>query len=87
MAAHKRTKSRSRLIRFPEVEGKIVQRVEIDPNAEVISIMFQDRTVLSFDLEPDLAVFPELSDFKTGNWRGIRRWPQIQRGTSIVKWP
>jgi hypothetical protein len=35
-----------------------------------ITILFQDKIALSFDLEPRRTVFPELSDWKTGNWRG-----------------
>jgi hypothetical protein len=59
---------------FPQVKGKIVESVEIDADVNAITILFQDKTALSFKLEPGLTVFPELSDWKTGNWRGIKRW-------------
>jgi len=63
-----------------------VESVEIDPDVEVISILFADKTVLSFDLDARLVVFPELSDWKTGNWRGIKRWHPLRSKPSIVSW-
>lgn len=90
MAAHKRTHSRKRrtsLLHFPEVKGKVVESVEIDPGLQAIVILFQDKTALSFDLDPGLTVFPELSDWKTGNWRGIKRWPALQSKPGMVSWP
>jgi len=89
MAAHKRThspKRRTSSLHFPEVKGKIVESVEIDAAVQAITILFQDKTALSFDLEPSLTVFPELSDFKTGNWRGVKRWPAVHSKLSIVSW-
>jgi copper chaperone CopZ len=89
MAAHKRTHARKRrtsFLRFPEVKGKIVESVEIDPAVQAITIVFQDKTALSFDLEPSLTVFPELSVSKTGNWRGIKRWPAVRSKLSIISW-
>jgi hypothetical protein len=80
-------KSRRQLTYFREVKGKIVERVEIDPDLNAITILFQDKTALSFDLEPRLTVFPELSDWKTGNWRGIKRWKAIHSKASMVSWP
>jgi len=89
MADQKRTRSRKRrsrdYLRFPEVKGKIVERVEIDPEAEAVVIVFQDHTVLSFDIDPHVLVYPELSDWKSGNWKGIKRWPSVQSRGSIVR--
>jgi copper chaperone CopZ len=82
-----RTKSPRQLTYFREVKGKIVENVEIDPDLNAITILFQDKTALSFDLEPRLTVFPELSDWKTGNWRGIKRWRAIHSKISMVSWP
>jgi hypothetical protein len=39
---------------------------------DAITILFQDKTALSFALNPRLGVFPELSDWKNGNWLGIK---------------
>ena len=78
---------RSNFTRFPEVKGKIVESVEVDPDVQAVVILFKDRTALSFDLEPCLTVFPELSDWKTGNWKGIKRWPALHSKISMVRWP
>jgi hypothetical protein len=91
LAAPKANRSRKKRSRnfmyFREVKGKIVERVEIDPDLNAITILFQDKTALSFDLEPRLTVFPELADWKTGNWRGIKRWQAIHSKISMVSWP
>ncbi len=81
MAVSKGTHSRIKRKRnaFPEVKGKIVDAVELMPaeNGYSIGIMFQDRTYLSFDVEPCVTVFPELSDWKTKNYKPLKRWPTI----------
>jgi hypothetical protein len=91
MVDPKRRNSRKRrtrqFTRFPEVKGKIVESVEIDPDVQAVVILFKDRTALSFDLDPCLTVFSELSDWKTGNWKGIKRWPALHSRISMVKWP
>jgi hypothetical protein len=78
MAKSKGTHSRKKRTRnaFPEIKGKIVESVELDPseNGYVIGIMFQDRTYLSFDVEPYITIFPELSDWKTKNYKPLKRW-------------
>ena len=90
MADHKRNRSHKRdtsdFLRFPEVMGKIVETVEVDPHLEAITIVFQDKTALSFILEPLLAVFPEFSGWKRGERRTIKRWRQLQSKASIVSW-
>lgn len=95
MAENKRKRSReghtSRLTRFPEVKGKIVDVIEIDDDAAAISIVFQDKTLLSFDLDHGLTVYPELSQYKTGqrktgDWHTIKRWPAVRSSPSMVKW-
>jgi hypothetical protein len=86
MATRKRTHSpvqRSR--RFAGVRGKIVERVEID--AEVIGIYFQDKTALTFDVESINIIYPELSDWRTGNMRSIKKWPAVRSKPSMLSWP
>ena len=85
--ANPRKRGSSNFTRFPEVKGKIVESVEVDPDVQAVVILFKDRTALSFDLDPRLTVFPELSDWKTGNWKGIKRWPALHSKISMVKWP
>jgi hypothetical protein len=91
MANSKRTRSRPRrssdLLNFPEVQGKIVDQVEVDPDAQAVTILFRDKTVLSFDLDFYSVIFPELSDWKTGDWQGIKRWRPLCSRPSMVKWP
>jgi hypothetical protein len=81
MAVSKVTHSRRKRKRnaFPEIKGKIVEGVEIMPgeNGYSIGIMFQDRTFLSFDVEPYLTVSPELSDWKSKNYRPLKRWQTV----------
>lgn len=89
--ADNKPKRRSRpqttyLTRFPEVEGKTVESVEIDTEATAIVILFQDNTALSFDLDPGFSVFPELRRRRKGDWHKIKRWPEIQSAPSVVKW-
>jgi hypothetical protein len=81
MAKSKVTRSRrKRKNGFPEIKGKIVEGVELMPteNGYSIGIMFQDRTFLSFDVEPYITIFPELSDWKTHNYKPLKRWPTLQ---------
>jgi hypothetical protein len=83
---HSRKKRSRRFLHFPQVKGKIVASVEVDPDVQAITILFQDKTALSFDLDPRLVVFPELSNWKTGNWRGIKRWRPLHSKPSMVSW-
>jgi hypothetical protein len=79
MAANKRTRSRvSRKPAFPEVKGKIVERVEVSTaNGCSIGILFQDRTYLAFDVDPFLRITPDFSDWKTGNYKPLKRWRPV----------
>jgi hypothetical protein len=68
MTKNKRTVRRRRSsesLHFPEVKGKIVEQVTVDPNAQAVTILFQDNTLLSFDVDSRHYIFPELSDYKT----------------------
>jgi len=82
MADNKVTRSRNRRKRsaFHEVNGKTVESIELKPteNGYSIGIMFRDRTFLSFDVEPYITVFPELSDWKTENYKPLKRWPIVR---------
>jgi hypothetical protein len=82
LADTKVTRSRKRRKRpaFPEVKGKIIEGVEIDAsdNGCTIGILFQDRTYISFDVEAALTIMPELSDWKTENYKPLKRWPIVR---------
>jgi hypothetical protein len=43
-----------------------------------IGIMFKDRTYLAFDVEPFLRITPDYSDWKTHNYKRIKRWPPLR---------
>jgi hypothetical protein len=74
MAKKKRT-PKSKILRFPEVRGKIVAEVEVD--SSTILILFADGLALSFNIEASHAVFPELSKRKSGNWTPVKKWKAV----------
>jgi hypothetical protein len=70
---------------FPEVKGKKIQTVElfVSPDGEcIIDIGFQDKTSLSFDVEPCVVIKPELADWKTGEYKPLKRWRRIHTRSS-----
>ena len=81
MAANKTTRSRRRrkVLRFPQTKGKIVADVELStsPEYSVMDIRFQDKTALSFSIEPCFQIVPVLADWKTGDRRLLKRWQPV----------
>lgn len=75
----KRPRSSRKRPAFTEVKGKVVERVEFSTSRDdcVIGIFFQDRTYLSFDLDPFVRITPDFSDWKTGNYKPLKRWPPV----------
>jgi hypothetical protein len=69
-----------RFHRFEEAQGKPLDYIEFFTAGEYhsIAVCFQDKTVMHFVIEPGFTVEPEYSDWKTGNWRRIKRWPLIR---------
>jgi hypothetical protein len=91
LAAHKVTRSRRRkkvsyrrVLRFPQIKGKIITDVELSasPDYYVVDIRFQDKTSLTFAIEPCVMVMPELANWKTGNYRPLKRWQPIHSRSS-----
>jgi hypothetical protein len=77
MAASKSTRSRKRRTRqFPQAKGKIIADVELSlsPEYRAVDIRFQDKTSLTFDIEPCFRITPVLADWKTGDRRLLKRW-------------
>jgi hypothetical protein len=64
---------------FAQFKGKIVEDVEVSATDDgaAIGIMFEDRTYLSFDVDMGVSILPELSSFKTGEYRPLKRWRPI----------
>jgi hypothetical protein len=66
--------------KFPEVKGKIVHDVEVNITDYgcAIGIMFQDRTYLCFEVDiGGLTVLPDMSSWKSGNYKPMKRWRAI----------
>jgi hypothetical protein len=88
MAVSKRTKNKlyRRVLKFPQARGKTIERVELDVSSDyyIIDIRFQDKTTLSFELEPCVSVFPEISNWKTGEYKPIKRWRPVHSRSSRV---
>jgi hypothetical protein len=78
MAKSKGNRGTSRK-QFKQFKGKVVERVEVSTMSQdwAIGILFQDRTYLSFDIEMGITILPELSSFKSGEYRPLKRWRAI----------
>ncbi len=76
-----------RFYRFEEIKGKLVDFVEVFTAGEyhAIDVRFQDKTALHFVINPGFIVETEYADWKTGNWRPIKRWPLIHSETHRIK--
>jgi hypothetical protein len=46
-----------------------------------IDVRFQDKTAMHFFVEPGFTLEGEYADWKTGNWRLIKRLPLIRSAT------
>jgi len=85
MADKKRTRSRARkkgyqrVLEFPEAKGKTISeaRLSVSPDYYLVEMRFTDKTVLHFDLEPCIHGSPELVDWKTGNYKLLKRWQPV----------
>ena len=82
MAVNKGTRSRKR--RKPDpfavVRGKVVERIEVSmlQHDIAIGILFKDRTYLGFDIDPFIRITPDFSDWKTHNYKPLKRWPALR---------
>jgi hypothetical protein len=73
--------------RFEEIKGKPVDFVEVFTAGgyHAIDVRFQDKTALHFVIDPGFILETEYADWKTGNWRPIKRWPLIHSETHRIK--
>jgi hypothetical protein len=73
--------------RLEEVKGKLVDLVEVftASDSHSINVRFQDKTTLRFAIDPGFIMETEYADWKTGNWRPIKRWPLIHSETHRIK--
>ena len=79
----------SRVAEFPEVKGKTIEELKLflEVDDTTVALFFTDKTYLSFDLEPNLTVRADLSDWKTKNYRLIKKWRPMHRKSVWDKWP
>lgn len=68
------------VVRFPEIRGKIIAGVELSlsPDDCSITFNFQDKTCFTLNLQPSVRLNPELSDWKTGNYKPLKRWRPVR---------
>lgn len=73
-----------RVFRFPQIKGKSLIEVELSVSRDdyAITLKFEDRTSLSFDIEPCVTVLPELSDWHSGDSKLIKQWLPIHSKSS-----
>ena len=77
--SRKRKKAYQRVLKFPKAKGEIIAEVEllISPDYNIIEIVFQDKTSLTFNLESCLQVVPELVSWKSGSYKPLKRWRPV----------
>jgi hypothetical protein len=68
-----------RVLRFPQTKGKIIADVELSLSSDyrAVDIRFEDKTSLTLDLRSCFQVTPVLADWKTGNYKLLKRWKPI----------
>ncbi|MBZ5507896.1 MAG: hypothetical protein LAO78_20740 [Acidobacteriia bacterium] len=73
--------------RFHDVKGKTIDFVEVFVCAgyNCVDIRFDDKTALTFAIEPAFTLETEHADWKTGDWRPIKRWPLIHSESHRLK--
>jgi hypothetical protein len=64
---------------FEEAKGKSLDRIEFftSSNYHCIDVKFEDKTNFHFVIDPTFTLEASYADWKTGNWRPIKRWPVI----------
>src|SRR5262249_9522951 len=43
-----------------------------------VAVRFQDKTSLHIIIDPGFTLEADYSDWKTGNWRPLKRWPRVR---------
>ena len=61
---------------FPEVKGKVVNRVELIVESDYygVTIRFEDKTALTFAIEPCVIAFPVLEDWTQGEAKIAKKY-------------
>ena len=71
--------------RFEEAKGKAIDYIEFftSDGFHNIDIAFEDKTAMHFVIEPSFTLETDYADWKTGNWRPLKRWPLIPSASGI----
>jgi hypothetical protein len=74
-----KSKPSQRVHKFPTAKGKIIADVElsVSPDYNVIEVVFEDKTSLSFNIESCFQVTPELVSWKSGKYKPLKRWRPV----------
>src|SRR5882672_10688632 len=69
--------------RFEEAKGKTLDYVEFFTMGEYhcIDVCFEDKTAMHFVIEPAFTLETDYADWKTGDWRPLKKWPLIHSQT------
>jgi hypothetical protein len=70
--------------RFEETKGKPLDYIEFFTMGEYhcIDVTFEDKTAIHFVIEPNFTLATDYADWKTGNWRPLKKWPLIHSQTN-----
>jgi hypothetical protein len=84
LATHKVTRSHPtrtrRNIEFPQAKGKTIELVELSLAEDdySITVRFEDKTALHFDVVPCIELSPKFEDWKTGELQVVKQWKPIR---------
>lgn len=69
-----------RFIEFPEVKGKIAEKVRFFTAGDFhsVTLEFQDQTALLLQIEPGFTLFSQFQDVKTGNVKVLKERPPVR---------
>lgn len=72
-----------RIVQFPQVKGKTTEKVEFFTTGEYhsITIDFEDKTSLNFEIEPGFTINAELQQRRKGETEVLFEWPPIPSET------
>src|SRR5215469_14650643 len=78
-AATERKFGSQRLVEFPQIKGKITERLEFYSTADYhcLTIDFADKTSLNLEIEPGFTINAELQQRTKGERDVILEWPPI----------
>jgi hypothetical protein len=68
-----------KLLEFPEMKGRVVEKIEFFSTAEFhsVNVFFADKTSLLLAIEPRFELHAELESARSGEPQVTKRWPPI----------